>query len=120
MGQLDFKTDRRSALRHPDGPQKISLPVPNACRDAFLTRMREWVIAEQIERATRQYGSFEIQAGYLMALSNMMEVMIDLEKEVTCRVSMPTRPEIIIPKRSVFSRLGVWARDRIRRHVRLG
>lgn len=52
------------------------------CREHVLSRIREWVLSEQIYRASRdRNGTLDMQMGYLLALSNLIELIQDIEDD---------------------------------------
>lgn len=92
-GWLDAEVG--SADHHPGAPISPPRPLPANCRDAVLVLIREWVLREQMSRV-RRYGSDERlythQLGYLLALSNLMELLSEVEGKICCKA--PESPEL--------------------------
>jgi hypothetical protein len=52
------------------------------CKVAITSRIRRWIIDEEIRRSAHDPIRFEINAGYLLALSNLIELLYQIEIEV--------------------------------------
>lgn len=57
------------------------------CKIAIITRIRRWIIAEEIRRTRHDPAGFQISAGYLLALSNLIELLHEIEDEVNCEAA---------------------------------
>jgi hypothetical protein len=79
-----------SSLTHPEAP-KVTRKLPSFCRDSLITLIREWVTTEQIKRANRHNNdeAYDINIGYLLCLSNLMELLIEIENNIKCSYEIP-------------------------------
>lgn len=61
------------------------------CKLAVLERIRIWIVEEEIRRAKRDLDEFRTNCGYLLALSNLVELLHEIEREVSCEhVAVPS------------------------------
>jgi Uri superfamily endonuclease len=61
----------------------------NTCRDLFLCQIRTWIVQEQLRRI-KHYGQdtelYNHHIGYMLCLSNLVDVLVEIEKSIECNV----------------------------------
>jgi hypothetical protein len=54
------------------------------CKNAIIRRVHVWAVNEEIKRFGWHPEEFGIHQGYMLALSNLLELLQEIDKEVDC------------------------------------
>jgi len=64
--------------------QAKRLPIHSDCKNEIIRRIHAWVVREEINRFGWHPEEFGIHQGYMLALTNLLEVLHEINKEIEC------------------------------------